>query len=158
MRKQIVDSASREPGPIGRSDWLPLQEMAKVEVSSEDADHPIESAFSLGQTSGWQAGSLGKQSIRLVFDQPRTIRRIYLRFNEPAVARTQEFALRWSENRGDRLTEIVRQQWNFSPEGSTAESEDYQVDLKAVSILELTINPDLGKGEAIATLADWRLA
>ena len=40
--------------------------------------------------------------------------------------------------------------------GSTA--EDYRVDLTAVSILELTIDPDLGVGHAPATLADWRLA
>ena len=46
----------------------------------------------------------------------------------------------------------------FRPQGSVTESEDYQVDLKKVSILELTINPDLGKGEAIAKLADWRVA
>ena len=158
MRKQIVDSASREPGPIGRSDWLPLQEMAKVEVSSEDADHPIESAFSLGQTSGWQAGSLGKQSIRLVFDQPRTIRRIYLRFNEPAVARTQEFALRWSENRGDRLTEIVPQQWNFSPAGATMQTEDYHVDLAGLTQLELCITPDISGASAYASLSRMQIA
>ena len=35
------------------------------------------------------------------------------------------------------LKEVVRQQWNFSPDGSTAESEDYAIDLKRVSILEL---------------------
>ena len=56
------------------------------------------------------------------------------------------------------LKEIVRQQWNFSPDGSTIESEDYIVDLKAASILELTIDPDRGAGEALAKLADWRLA
>ena len=55
------------------------------------------------------------------------------------------------------LKEIVRQQWNFSPDGSTIELEDYVVDLKAVSILELTMDPDRGAGEALATLADWRL-
>jgi hypothetical protein len=52
--------------------------------------------------------------------------------------------------------EVVRQQWNFSPDGSTSESEDYIVDLTAVSILELTIDPDR-RGEALAKLADWRL-
>ncbi len=54
--------------------------------------------------------------------------------------------------------EVVRQQWNFSPGVSDIESEDYQVNLKAVSILELTIDPDRGAGDAVATLADWRLA
>jgi len=41
---------------------------------------------------------------------------------------------------------------------STAESEEYTIDLKAVSILELTIHPDRGAGEAFANLADWRLS
>jgi hypothetical protein len=36
--------------------------------------------------------------------------------------------------------------------------EDYVVDLKAVSILELTIDPDRGAGEALAKLTAWRLA
>jgi hypothetical protein len=82
---------------------------------------------------------------------------MHLQFHEPEVARTQEFTLRWSGGPGEPLKEIVRQQWNFSPDGSTIESEDYVVDLKAVSILELTIDPDRGAGEALATLADWRL-
>jgi hypothetical protein len=96
--------------------------------------------------------------VRLVFDQPQSIKRIRFQFNESEVARTQEFSVRWSGGEGDPLKEVVRQQWNFSPHGSEIESEDYQVDLKAVSILELTIDPDLGAGEAAATLADWRLA
>ena len=66
--------------------------------------------------------------------------------------------MRWSRSISGPWTEIVRQQWNFSPQGSSTESEDYRVDLKTVSILELAIDPDLGKGEAIAKLADWRLA
>jgi hypothetical protein len=36
------------------------------------------------------------------------------------------------------------------------ELEDYRVNLNPVSILELTIDPDLGAGKAVATLADWR--
>jgi len=52
----------------------------------------------------------------------------------------------------------VRQQWNFSPTGSTTEIEHYVVDLDAVSVLELAIRPDLHRPEAVATLAWWRLA
>jgi hypothetical protein len=66
--------------------------------------------------------------------------------------------LRWSGGPDEPLKEVVRQQWNFSPDGSTAESEDYAIDLKGASILELTIDPDLGAGEALAKLADRRLA
>ncbi len=79
-----------------------------------------------------------------------------LQFYEPGVARSQEFAVRWSGGPDEPLKEVVRQQWNFSP-GSMIESEDYLVDLKAVSILELTIDPDRGAGEALAKLADWRV-
>jgi hypothetical protein len=52
----------------------------------------------------------------------------------------------------------VRQQWNFSPAGSTSEVEDYEVWLDEVSILELAIKPDLVRGDAPATLAEWRIA
>jgi hypothetical protein len=93
----------------------------------------------------------------LVFDQPQSIQRMRLQFNEPEVSRTQEFTVRWSGGPDEPLKEVVRQQWNFSPDGSTIESEDYVVDLKAVSILELTIDPDRGAGEELAKLADWRL-
>jgi hypothetical protein len=52
----------------------------------------------------------------------------------------------------------VRQQWNFSPGGSTTEIEDYRVEVDRVAILELLINPDVSKGEAVATLTEWRIA
>jgi hypothetical protein len=55
------------------------------------------------------------------------------------------------------LFEIVRQQWSFSPQGSTSEIEDYQVNLGSVSILELAIKPDLTPDNAFATLATWRM-
>ena len=66
--------------------------------------------------------------------------------------------MRWSGRPDEPLKEVVRQQWNFRPDGSSAESEEYTIDLKGVSILELTIDPDRGAGEAFANLADWRLA
>ena len=56
-----------------------------------------------------------------------------------------------------RRKKIVRQQWNFSPAGSTTEVEDYTTDLKAVSVLELAIQPDIGGREAVASLAACRL-
>ena len=56
------------------------------------------------------------------------------------------------------LQEIfVCQQWSFSPQGSTGEIEDYQVDLDNVRALELELKPDLTPGKAVATLAKWRM-
>jgi hypothetical protein len=158
MRKRVLGPAPPPSDSQDSREWLKLQEMAEVEVTSEADGYPIESAFTFGAGSGWRAASPGKHRVRLVFDQPQSIKRIRLQFNETEVARTQEFSMQWSGCAGDSLKEAVRQQWNFSPDSSEIESEDYQVHLKAISILELTIDPDLGAGEAVATLADWRLA
>ena len=86
------------------------------------------------------------------------MRRIQLHFREPANERLQEFTVRWSAADGGQAKEIVRQQWNFSPGGSTSEIEDYEVDLDGVSTLELIIRPDLTHNQALATLAKWRVA
>ena len=43
--------------------------------------------------------------------------------------------------------------WTFSPDGATHETEDYQVDLWAVTALELTLTPDISGGDARASLA-----
>ena len=158
MRKRVLGPAPPPSDSQDSREWLKLQEMAEVEVSSEADGYPIESAFSFGAGPGWRAASPGKQRLRLVFDQPQSIKRIRLQFNEAEVARTQEFSVRWSGGAGDPMKEVLRQQWNFSPHGSKIELEDYQVHLQAVSILELTIDPDLGAGEAVATLSEWRLA
>jgi hypothetical protein len=36
--------------------WLNVEHLAQVEVSSEDAAHPVESALIPGAGPGWQAG------------------------------------------------------------------------------------------------------
>jgi hypothetical protein len=158
MRKRVLGPALLPSDTPHGHQWLNLQELAEVEVTSEADGYPVESAFNFGAEPGWRAASPGKQRIRLAFDQPQSIQRMRLQFHEPKIARTQEFTVRWSGGPSEPLREIVRQQWNFSPNGSTIECEDYVVDLKAASILELTIDPDTGTGEALATLADWRLA
>ena len=39
-----------------------------------------------------------------------------------------------------------RQQWNFSPQDPTGEAEDHQAELSAVTVLELSIIPDISGG------------
>ena len=77
---------------------------------------------------------------------------------EPVIERTQEYTLRWSPDNGKSFQEIVRQQWNFSPEGATCETEDYRVELPAVTVLELSIIPDTSRQNVFASLAQLRLA
>jgi hypothetical protein len=93
-----------------------------------------------------------------VFDQPQRIERLHLEFHEDQLERTQEFVLRWSSNGGQSYREIVRQQYNFSPPGTTREREDYPVNLDGVTNLELSIVPDISGGPARASLAQLRLA
>src|SRR5260370_4947516 len=155
MRKQIINSDTMRPH--AQEEWLDLEEIASVEVTSEDPNFLIEAALAGGEGSGWRAAEKGKQIIRIVLDNPRTLRRIRLEFSETGMERTQEFTLRWSDAAGP-FREIVRQQWNFSPQGSTSEIEDYQVQLKNLSVLELTLKPDLTPDNAFATLAQCRVA
>jgi len=157
MRKRII--ASREQGTdFAEDNWLDLEGLAQVEVTSEDTAHPIEAALLPGHGSSWRASAPGKQTIRLLFDRPQPLKRICLSYVESAIPRTQEYVLRWSADGGRSYREIVRQQWNFSPLGATAETEDHRVDLSAVTALELSIVPDIGGGEAFASLASLRLA
>jgi hypothetical protein len=71
-----------------------LEEIAKVEVTSEDPNFPIESALVERTGPGWRAAEPGKQIIRIVLDNPRPLHRIRLEFSEKDVERTQEFTLR----------------------------------------------------------------
>jgi hypothetical protein len=157
MRKRIVERARTPYSRDFERAWLDLQDIATVEVTSEDPGFPIESVFRSGG-QGWRASELGEQQVRIIFDQPMPIRRIQLQFIERAVERTQEFVLRWSSARGGMKKEIVRQQWNFSSASAALEVEDYQVTLEDVSALELTIKPDLSNDRAAAGLAIWRVA
>jgi hypothetical protein len=158
MRKRIVSPSLAAGRPQTRQAWLNLEQIATVEVTSEEPNFPIESVFSLEDGPGWRASQKGEQQVRIIFDQPVSIRRIQLCFVEPELERTQEFTVRWSPAEGGPPNEIVRQQWNFSPTGSTREVEDYEVGLNGVAVLELAIKPDLTRREAPATLAKWRVA
>ncbi len=129
-----------------------------VEITSEDKDYPVESAFASGEAQGWRAVDAGTQTIRLVFDQPQKLKRISVVFEEKEIARTQEFVLRWSADGGNSFREIVRQQWNFSPPETIREVEEYQVELVSVTVLELIIVPNVSGGSARASLKSLRLS
>ena len=157
MRKRIICQNPQDAPPVDQS-WLDLQRLAQVEVTSEDAVHPIEAALKPGFGQGWRASQTGRQTIRILFDDFQRIRRIQLQFYEDQQARTQEFVLCWSSDPGISCREIVRQQYNFSPPGTTSESEDYTVDLVGVKLLELSIIPDISGGDAFASVAQLRIA
>ena len=157
MRKRIIGPG---PGKIAAAEpgWMDLERLAQVEITSEDVDHPIESALIPATGPGWLAAEPGEQTIRLWFNEPLRIKRIQLLFQEGEQERTQEFVLRWSPDSGQSYREIVRQQYNFSPPAAAREVEDYEVDLDGVTALELRIVPDISGGSIRASLAQLRLA
>jgi hypothetical protein len=155
MQKRVIE---REPASgVSEADWLDLESLATVEITSEESNRPIELALRVGEEEGWRAAAPGVQVIRLIFHEPRRISRIRLRFGEKSTERTQEFVLRWAPDQSQPFREIVRQQWNFSPQGSNIELEDYHVDLNAVGVLELTVNPDVAGRRAFASLDELRI-
>jgi hypothetical protein len=156
MRKRLI--AQIPAAPTADLDWLDIDSTAVVEVTSEDWAHPVDAALLPGEKRGWRAAGSGVQTIRLSFDNPQRLRRVWLEFEESEIERTQEFVLRWSPDGGQSYREILRQQWNFSPPETVHESEDYAVDLSGVTVLELCIVPDKSGGEARASLLRLRLS
>jgi hypothetical protein len=158
MRKRIIDEIPRTPPLPAGEGWLDLDTLALVEVTSEEAEHPVESALVEGGGSGWRAARPGEQVVRVVFDEPQSLSRVRLLFEEESRGRTQEFVLRWSPDGGRTYRDVVRQQYTFSPPGTTREAEEYRVALDGVTALELRIIPDIDGGDARASLKLLRLA
>jgi hypothetical protein len=157
MRKRIVTREIQGVVPH-HEDWLDLESLAQVELTSEDPSRPIESALKPGAGSGWRASEAGQQTVRLLFDTPLRVKRIHLVFHEDEQQRTQELLLRWSSDGGRSYREIVRQQYNFSPPDNTREIEDYEAELIGLTVLEIGIIPDISGGSARASMAELCLA
>src|ERR1700690_67222 len=157
MRKRLITPIPQDVPPLDEG-WLNLDGAAVVEVTSEEKEYPVESALVSGETRGWRAADSGAQTIRLVFDDSQTLKRIALVFEESDMERTQEFVLRWSGDYGGSFQEIVRQQWNFSPPNSIRDAEEYRVELSGVNVLELVIVPDISGGRTHASLKSLRLS
>jgi len=151
MRKRLITPIP-QAGRHRDEGWMDLDREAVVEVTSEEKEYPVEAALVLEEMRGWRAADSGTQTIRLIFDKPQRLTRIALVFEETVTERTQEFVMRWSGDSGRSFREIVRQQWNFSPPNAIREVEEYQVGLSDVTVLELTIVPDISRGTACASL------
>ena len=154
MMKQVRSRTT--PPSAASGDWLDLDQQVQVELTSEDPDWPIEGALLAHLSRGWRAAIPGPQTITLVWPSPIELARVRLVFEEHCEPRTQEFVLRASTTHGDR--EVVRQQFTFSPPGTSVEREEYAVKLNGVTRLELTIVPAIDRADAVATLKEWRAA
>jgi hypothetical protein len=158
LRKQVgkrpVESAAFEGE-------LPVAAIASVEVSSEQDHQPIDNVFDRSRGPGgsrWMADGPGEQTVILVFDHPQTIRRIGVEVEELAVSRTQELTVSVSSDGGRRYRVLVRQEFNFSPPGTSFEREVWSVAADAVTHLRIDVLPDKGGRLGRATLTSLSLA
>ena len=140
IRKKVIDKRERpEEG------WLDLSQCAAFEVTSEESGSPLENALSPDEKK-WIAASPGVQTIRITFDEPQNISQVFLLFEETVNPRSQEFVLSWQQLGQPAWQEIARQQFNFSPPGTTIERETFTVSLQRASALELSITPERSGG------------
>jgi hypothetical protein len=156
MRKSILPLDADRAIPSSNQ-WLNLEELASVEVSSENPLYPFENTLHEESQDGWKASAPGPQLIRLIFDEPLPIHRIRLEFREDGPERVQEFVL-YAMTANQALKEVLRQQWTFSPGGSTHEIEDHPVELADITAIELQIDPGRHDKEKIASLHSIALA
>ena len=129
--------------------------LATVLVTSETADHPIDHVFDTRRGPGgsrWVAAAPGEQVLILAFDAAQTIRRVSLEVEELEVSRTQELELSVSSDGGQTYRELRRQEYTFSPPGTTFEREDWAVTAEGITHLQLRIKPDKGGKPCRATL------
>src|SRR5438034_6625604 len=104
MRKRIIKQEPQNVAPVDQQ-WLDLQSLAQVELTSEDAANPIEAALVSSTGFGWRAAQAGEQTICLLSDELQVVRRRQLLFQEDQRARTQAFVLRWSPDGGQSYRE-----------------------------------------------------
>ena len=158
LRKQIIKSSPETPIPtLGQ---INIAALATVLVTSEEAGHPVDHAFdglSGPGSSRWVAGEPGEQSVILAFDAPQAIRRVALEVEEPDISRTQELDLAVSHDGGQTYRELLRQEYTFSPPGTTFEREDWAVSAEGVTHLRLRIKPDKGGPTGFASITSLSL-
>src|SRR5262249_43439721 len=138
-----------------RSGEKAIAAIATVLVTSEAADHPIDHAFDHRRGPGgtrWVAAAPGEQRLILAFDTPQTIRTISLEVEESEVSRTQVLHVSVSSDGGQTYQELRRQEYAFSPPGTTFEREEWAVTVEGVTHLQLVITPDKGGHPCRATL------
>jgi hypothetical protein len=155
MRKHLL----KKPGTPAQGPFQPgeknVRAMATVFVTSESAAHPVENAFDDRRGPGgsrWVADEDGEQTLILAFDSPEAIRQICVEIEEQALSRTQELSLAMSDDGGETYRERVRQEFTFSPPGTTFERELWALSGESVTHLKLVIKPDKGNKPSRATL------
>jgi hypothetical protein len=159
MRKRQIIPILQGAHPSDQA-WLDMDRNILVEVTSEEKGCPIESALPPDENEkrGWRAANPGTHIIRLIFDEPQVLRRIWLVFEDTESTRTQKFVLRWSPGTSHSFREIATPRVELQPVRLNSGDQDYTVDLSDVAVLELITVPDKADRDARASLRVLRVA
>lgn len=144
MLRKTVLKATPPKSQAGTGE-IDIAAVASVVVTSESPNHPVDNAFDRNRGPGaseWVAEDPGEQSIVLAFDSPQAIRRIAIEVEEKKVARSQEIQVLISRDHEFTYDQLLHQGFNFSPPGTSFEREQWQVDLKGITHLQVRIMPD----------------
>lgn len=159
IRKRIVQDACPVELDIGIP-ALDIPDIATVIVTSEEAVYPIELIFDgrrgLG-ASRWRAATPGQQSLILDFDKPQTLHQLALDIEESEISRTQVLWVSVSTDGGRSYRELIRQEYNFSPPGTTYERETWTIDTPHVTHLAIVVEPDKSGQTAYASVTSLTL-
>lgn len=159
LRKRIVNTLGQPPTTPEQA-AIDITAVATVIMTSEDPAHPIDNVFNYhGQTAErrWVAADPGEQCLILDFDTPQTIHQLVLAIEEREVQRTQELTISLSSDGGKSYQDVVRQEYTFSPPGTTWEHETWSITAKRVTHLRLQITPDKDGKPHRATLTSLLL-
>ena len=140
---------------VSHSGAIEIAAIATVWVTSEADDAPIDHVFDQHRGPGgtrWVAAGPGEQRLILAFDTPQTLRTIRLEVEEPEVSRTQVLHVSVSSDGGQTYQELRRQEYTFSPPGTTFEREEWAVTVEGATHLQVVITPDKGSTPCRATL------
>lgn len=154
LRKKIISSVTEatKPPPANSIDII---RNAEVIATSEAEGFPLDNIVD-GTTgpgsSQWVAGTTGPQTLIFKFDTPQDITGIIYEIEERETARTQEISFEVSNDSGAHFREILRHEYNFSPDGSTFQREELRFALPQTTHLKMTIKPDKGDINCLAKL------
>lgn len=151
MRKKILKETP--PAPRESGGGLDVPAIATALCTSELEGHPVEYMFDGRLDTRWVADADGEQTLILAFDTAQTLSRVALLIEERTERRTQELDLALSTDGGLTFREVVRQEFNFSPDGTTIQRQDWQLPPgQPCTHLRLHIRPDKsGAGRATVT-------
>ena len=154
LRKKIISSEAGT-ATSAPANTIDIIRNAEVIATSESANFPLDNIVD-GSTgpgsSQWVAGAAGPQTLVFKFDAPQNIAGIVYEIEEREVARTQEICFEVSTDSGAHFREILRHEYNFSPDGSTFQREELKLGLAHVTDLKMTIKPDKGNLDRRAKL------